>query len=123
MDKLKYYTLKAMFYRLPKKVKDAMCEWETPCATNDCDDNKEESLLNDLRAQRFILDHYTNEGLLFYMQQVAELHIDEQIYKKKFPFDYDGRLEVNWSEFFLGGTDVEPVDITEKEWFNNFENE
>lgn len=113
MDKLKYYTLKAMFHNLPKQVRTAMFEWDLPCTDQD---SREETLLNDYRAQRFILDYYTAEGLLFYMKQVTDCRMDERIYYEEFPWGYDNQLKLNWDEFFLGGTDIEPVDITENGW-------
>lgn len=112
MDKLKHYTLKAMFYHLPKQVREVMLEEFGSSCTD-----QEETLLNDHRAQRFILDLYTSEGLLFYMKQVTDCRMDERIYYKEFPWDYDDELKLDWKEFFLNGTDIEPVDITEKEWF------
>ena len=112
MDKLKHYTLKAMFYHLPKQVREVMLEEFGSSCTD-----QEETLLNDRRAQMFILDLYTSEGLLFYMKQVTDCRMDERIYYKEFPWDYDDELKLDWKEFFLNGTDIEPVDITEKEWF------
>lgn len=114
MDKLKYYTLKAMFYDLSEQVRKSMFEWDLPCTDQD---SREETMLNDYRAQRFILDHYTAEGLLFYMKQVTDCRMDERIYYEEFPWDYDDELKLNWDEFFLSGTDIEPVDITENDWF------
>lgn len=115
MDKLKHYTLKAMFYHLPKQVREVMLEEFGSSCTDQ--ESKEETLLNDHRAQRFILDQYTAEVLLFYMKLVTDCRIDERIYCKEFPWDYDDELKLDWKEFFLSGTDIEPVDITEKEWF------
>ena len=112
MDKLKHYTLKAMFYHLPKQVREVMLEE----FGSSCTDQKE-TLLSDHRAQRFILDQYSTIGLLFYMKNVTDNRIDERIYNEEFPFDLDDKLKLNWDEFFLSGTDIEPVDITEKEWF------
>ena len=111
MDKLKHYTLKAMFYNLPKKVREAMLEE----FGSSCTDQKE-TLLSDHRAQRFILDQYSTIGLLFYMKNVTDNRIDERIYNEEFPFDLDDKLNLNWDEFFLSGTDIEPVDITENGW-------
>ena len=112
MDKLKHYTLKAMFYHLPKQVREVMLEEFGSSCTD-----QEETLLNDHRAQRFILDQYTADGLLFYMKQVTDCRMDELIYYDEFPWNYDDELKLDWKEFFLSGTDIEPVDITEKEWF------
>lgn len=107
MDKLKHYTLKAMFYHLPKQVREVMLEeFGLPCTDQE---SKEETLLNDHRAQRFILDQYTAEGLLFYMKNVTDNRIDERIYNEKFPFDLDDKLNLNWYELFLNGTDIKPV--------------
>lgn len=111
MDKLKHYTLKAMFYNLPKQVREAMLEEFGSSCTD-----QEETLLNDHRAQRFILDQYSAIGLWFYMKNVTDNRIDERIYNEKFPFDLDDKLNLNWDEFFLSGTDIEPVDITENGW-------
>lgn len=111
MDKLKHYTLKAMFYNLPKQVRKAMLEEFCSSCTD-----QEETLLNDHRAQRFILDQYSTIGLLFYMKNVTDNRIDERIYNEEFPFDIDDKLNLNWDEFFLSGTDIEPVDITENGW-------
>lgn len=111
MDKLKYYTLKAMFHNLPKQVRTAMLEEFGSSCTD-----QEGTLLNDHRAQRFILDQYSTIGLLFYMKNVTDNRIDERIYNEEFPFDLDDKLKLNWDEFFLGGTDIEPVDITENGW-------
>lgn len=115
MDKLKHYTLKAMFYHLPKQVREVMLEeFGLPCTDQE---SKEETLLSDHRAQRFILDQYSAIGQWFYMKNVTDNRIDERIYNEKFPWDYDDELKLDWKEFFLNGTDIEPVDITEKEWF------
>ena len=111
MDKLKHYTLKAMFYNLPKQVRKAMLEEFGSSCTD-----QEETLLNDHRAQRFIIDQYSTIGLLFYMKQVTDCRMDERIYYKGFPWDYDDELKLDWKEFFLRGTDIEPVDITENGW-------
>ena len=115
MDKLKHYTLKAMFYHLPKQVREVMLEEFGSSCTGQ--EKIEETLLNYHRVQRFILESYTAEGLLFYMKQVTDCRMDERIYYKGFPWDYDDELKLDWKEFFLRGTDIEPVDITEKEWF------
>lgn len=114
MDKLKHYTLKAMFYNLPKQVREVMLEEFGSSCTDQ--ESKEETLLSDHRAQRFILDQYSTIGLLFYMKNVTDNRIDERIYNEKFPFDIDDKLNLNWYEFFLSGTDIEPVDITENGW-------
>ena len=111
MDKLKHYTLKAMFYNLPKQVREAMLEEFGSSCTD-----QEETMLSDHRAQRFILDQYSTIGLLFYMKNVTDNRIDERIYNEEFPFDLDDKLKLNWDEFFLSGTDIEPVDITENGW-------
>ena len=114
MDKLKHYTLKAMFYHLPKQVREVMLEEFGSSCTDQ--ESKEETLLSDHRAQRFILDQYTADGLLFYMKQVTDCRMDELIYYDEFPWDYDDELKLDWKEFFLSGTDIEPVDITENGW-------
>lgn len=115
MDKLKYYTLKAMFYDLSEQVRKVMLEeWGSPCTDQD---SREETLLNNNRAQWFILNSYTTQGLLRYMKQVTDGRIDERIYNEEFPWDYDDDLKLNWDEFFLSGTDIEPVDITDNDWF------